>query len=169
MTLDFEHSCSCARVVRDASTSHGRSAFALPIVCRRRIYDRTTLRASGRTQGAADEALTARHNQSMQCSSRIRVHHLLVVAAFLTPALCFAESKCFGSVSNGRLEHGVKLPASVTCSRRSVPVIFPKDPSILENDGHEKEQIHGRTDHWVSASGRGGYGSQGVVPQARLQ
>jgi len=48
----------------------------------------------------------------MQCSSRIRVHHLLVVAAFLTPALCFAESKCFGSVSNGRLEHGVKLPAS---------------------------------------------------------
>lgn len=41
----------------------------------------------------------------------------------------------------------------VICSPHSVPMIFPKDPSILENDGHEKEQIHGRTDHRVSASG----------------
>jgi hypothetical protein len=38
--------------VRDASTSHESFADATHSVCRRRVYDRTTLRASGRAEGA---------------------------------------------------------------------------------------------------------------------
>ena len=43
---------SSARVVRDASTAHESYADAAQNVCRRRIYDLTTLRASGRAEGA---------------------------------------------------------------------------------------------------------------------
>lgn len=39
----------------------------------------------------------------------------------------------------------------------------------LEQDGHEKEQIYRRTDHWLSQTGRGWYDSQGTVPQWRVQ
>ena len=35
-------------------TGHGRAANASPIVTRQRIYDRTTLRASGRAEGALE-------------------------------------------------------------------------------------------------------------------
>ena len=38
--------------MRDASTSHDCFAVATRSLCRRRIYDRTTLRASGRAEGA---------------------------------------------------------------------------------------------------------------------
>ncbi len=39
----------------------------------------------------------------------------------------------------------------------------------LENDGHEKEQIHRRADHRFHQTGRGRLGRKGVVPQGRLQ
>jgi hypothetical protein len=38
--------------------------------------------------------------------------------------------------------------AVLTCSPCSVPIFFPRYPSILENGGYEKEQIHRRADHW---------------------
>ena len=45
----------------------------------------------------------------------------------------------------------------VTCPPPRVPTIFLKDPSILENDGHEKEQKHRRTNHRIFAPRRSGY------------
>jgi hypothetical protein len=38
----------------------------------------------------------------------------------------------------------------------------------MENDGHEKEQIYRRTDHWVLAASRSRHADQGVVPQRRF-
>ena len=38
----------------------------------------------------------------------------------------------------------------------------------MENDGHEKEQIYRRTDHWVLAASRSRHADQGVVPQRRI-
>jgi putative transposase len=36
----------------------------------------------------------------------------------------------------------------VTCSPPSVSVDIPENPSNLENDGYEKEQIQRRANHW---------------------
>jgi penicillin-insensitive murein DD-endopeptidase len=42
----------------------------------------------------------------------VHINHYILVAALLSPASTIAaESTCFGRVSNGRLEGGVKLPA----------------------------------------------------------
>ncbi len=38
----------------------------------------------------------------------------------------------------------------------------------MENDGHEKEQIYRRTNHWVLAASRSRHADQGVVPQRRF-
>ena len=52
---------SCdAHVVRDASTSHECFAIATQSVRRRRIYDRTTLRFSGREEGARKRSRSMR-------------------------------------------------------------------------------------------------------------
>jgi len=48
----------------------------------------------------------------MQRPDRSFLSFSLGLAFFLVSAMCFAESKCFGSVSSGRLENGVKLPNS---------------------------------------------------------
>jgi len=37
-----------------------------------------------------------------------------------------------------------------------------------ENDGHEEEQIHRRTNHRVHQTGRGWHADQGAVPQGRF-
>ena len=39
---------------------------------------------------------------------------------------------------------------------------------VMENDGHEEEQIYRRTDHWVLAASRSRHADQGVVPQRRF-
>ena len=60
--------------------------------------------------------------------------------------------RMFGITGNPQARNLFAVLGQLICSPHSVPAIFPKDPSILENDGHEKEQIHRRADHWVSAS-----------------
>jgi SAM-dependent methyltransferase len=52
-------------------------------------------------------------------------------------------------------------------SRTSLKLV--KSVNHPENDGHEEEQIHRRTDHRVPAPGRGRPTDQGTVPQWRLQ
>jgi hypothetical protein len=59
---------------------------------------------------------------------------------------------------------GSDLPPT---SRTSLKLV--KSVNHPENDGHEEEQIHRRTDHRVPAAGRGWPADQGTVPQWRLQ
>jgi penicillin-insensitive murein DD-endopeptidase len=48
----------------------------------------------------------------MSLAYRNTLCRLLALLGLIAPTICFAESNCYGSVSNGRLENGVKLPAS---------------------------------------------------------
>src|ERR1017187_1626345 len=59
--------------------------------------------------------------------------------------------------------------AGLTCSPLAIPILSREVRQIMENDGHEEEQIYGRANHRLSQAGRCGNAGQGTVPQGRLQ
>ena len=57
---------------------------------------------------------------------------------------------------------------TVTCPLPAVPSKRREVRQIMENDGHEEEQIQRRADHWFSQAGRCRGADQGPVPQGGL-
>lgn len=56
----------------------------------------------------------------------------------------------------------------MTCPLPAVPSKRREVRQIMENDGHEEEQIQRRADHWFSQAGRCRGADQGPVPQGGL-